>query len=223
MIPNEFIFFLHVCAITISIAWATYFGERALITLITIFIVLANLFVTQTITLVGFTATSSDVFTVGCGLALLMLQEKYGKNVAQKAVWISFGGLIITLVLAQFHLWYLPAATDFARPAFNTILGYTPRIFCASIFAYIISQYANIFLYSWLQKRALFIPTVIKTYLILASSNLLDTLVFSVVGLYGVISPLSSIIFVSYAIKIITVFLTVPLSKLFLRITHSLK
>jgi len=223
MIANELIFLFHVCVITTSVASAVYFGERALVMLITLFIVLANLFVTQTITLFGFIATSSDVFTVGSGLALLMLQERYGKSAVQKAIWISFGGLIITLILAQFHLWYLPASTDFARPAFNTILSSTPRIFFASIFAYVISQCMNVFLYSWLQKILLGVSTVIKTYLVLVISSLIDTLVFSFVGLYGVIYPLGSIIFVSYVIKIITVLVTVPISALFLRVIRSAK
>lgn len=220
MIANELIFIIHTCIITISVTVAAYLGKEALVSLIMLFVFMANLFVTQAITLFGFTATSSEAFIVGCSLSLILLQEHYGSTTARRAIIISFFGLITALIMTRVQLWYLPIPSDIMQPAFRTILQYTPRIVLASIIAYLLSQYSNSIIYAFLQKKLPHSWFTIKAYCALACAHLIDTLAFAFIGLYGIIHPITSVILVSYLIKIVTIVIASPLVSLGNRLTH---
>ena len=153
MIPNELIFVFHTLLVTFGVIIAARYGQQALVSTIVLLTITANLFVTQTIVLCGFTATSTDAFVVGYSLALVLLQENYGLAQARRAIVISFAGFILFTLFSWIQLWYLPAPTDFMHPAFATILYKLPRLLIASAIAYIISQYTNTLLYSQLQKK----------------------------------------------------------------------
>ena len=72
---NELIFLSQIFLISASTLAALYIGKEALISLICLQCVLANIFVLKEITLCGLTATGSDAFTVGIVLGLNLLQN----------------------------------------------------------------------------------------------------------------------------------------------------
>lgn len=92
----NFLLFLLSCALVAGFSW--YFciqGKGALTTWIALVSLMANLFVLKQIDLFGFNATASDVFAVGSLLGLNLLQEKFGREAAQRAIWVSFSALIL--------------------------------------------------------------------------------------------------------------------------------
>ena len=221
MIPNELIFVFHTLLVTFGVIIAARYGQQALVSTIVLLTITANLFVTQTIVLCGFIATSTDAFVVGYSVALVLLQENYGLAQARRAIVISFAGFILFTLFSWIQLWYLPAPTDFMHPAFATILYKLPRLLIASAIAYIISQYTNTLLYSQLQKKLPQNWFLARTYGSIVSTQLLDTALFSFLGLYGVINNVGSIIFVSYSIKLAAIFITVPLLKILKSLKHA--
>jgi len=214
MIPNELIFLVHALAVTSVVILAARWSQAALTSTIVLFTLAANLFVTKTITLCGFIATSTDAFVIGYSLAITLLQEYYGRAQARRAIIVGFAGLAAFALFSQLHLWYLPAPTDTMHPAFSTILHVIPRLLLASALAYLVAEYLNTVIYGFLQKSLPSSWLLTRTYSSIIFTQFLDTVLFAFIGLYGVITPLFSIILVSYTIKIITLALTVPLLSL---------
>lgn len=210
MIYNELIFVLHVITVTVIIALATRIGKEALIAVMALQAVLANLFVTQEITLFTLNITSSDVFAVGGSLTLNLLLEYYDKKTAYRAIAISFAGLIFYTIMSYFHLWYTPAPTDVMRPHFTAILQPAARLLGASLLAYLAAQITVFFLYRTIQKYVTS-QFVIRNYLVISASQLVDTCTFALVGLYGIVSSVGSIILASYTIKLFSIFLITSL------------
>lgn len=217
---NELLFLAHALAIGMFALVSLRFGKEALVAFIATCGILANLFVVKQITLFGLTATGSDAFTIGAVLGLNLLQEYYGKESTIKAIWISFIMLVLYGLMSQIHLAYVPSPFDTMHAHFAPILGLMPRIVIASFTAYIIVAYFEAWLYRILKNRWHEKHLVLRNYISMSIAQLLDTILFSFLGLYGVVEHVWHIIAISYAIKIATIAVATPLvgfSKYFLQ------
>lgn len=198
---NEILFLLHILAVVGFVFVSLRLGKNALIALAAFQAALANLFVVKQIGLFGLTVTCSDVFAVGGILTLNLLQEYFGKEAAAQAVRISFFCLLFFALMSQLHLLYSPADADQTHAAFKTIFSSSPRILLASVSVFYLVQKIDVRLFSWLKtfyegKR---LPWRIGLSLLL--SQFLDTVLFSFLGLYGIVASVGSIILVSLAVK----------------------
>ncbi|MCK4265357.1 queuosine precursor transporter [Candidatus Babeliales bacterium] len=208
---NEILFLAHIIFITASTLGALKLGKEALMSCIALQAVLANFFVLKQITLVGFNATCSDVFIIGSVLGLNLLNEYFGPREAKLAVWISFAAMIFFGFMSQMHLFYIPSSFDSAHGHFLKLLTPAPRILVASFAAYFISTRFDVWFYSFL-KKMISEKLVLRTTLSIMTTQLLDTILFSFLGLYGVLNSILSIMFVSYLIKLSIIFISAPLS-----------
>lgn len=227
---NELIFIAYVLTVSTAALVALRIGKSALIGLICVQCILVNLFVTKEIVLFGFTATASDALAVGITLSLNLLQEFFGKYTARKTIWISFAGSIFYTVLTMLHLAYKPGITDVSQSAFETLLRPMPRIVVASLFVYIIVQYLDSYLFGYLSQRFKHKHFILRNYASTAISQLVDTVLFSFLGLYCLnqnfckLSTIVQIIVVSYIIKLLVILIAGPylaLSKLFIKAKNS--
>jgi len=207
---NTLIFLAQTSIIGISALIALQLGKEALVAFICTQCVLANLFVTKQITLFGFNATASDAFTIGAVLGLNLLQEYYGKNITKKAVWISFFILIFYAIMSQIQLIFVPSSFDVNQPHFYAILYAMPRITVASFSVYLFVQHLDRILYGYLKKLFNNEYLVARNYLSIGLCQLVDTILFSFLGLYGIVQNLGSIILISYTIKMVALFMTTP-------------
>jgi uncharacterized integral membrane protein (TIGR00697 family) len=207
---NELIFLTQVVFISCGTLAALYMGKQALISLICLQCVLANIFVLKEITLCGLTATGSDAFTVGIVLGLNLLQEYYGRSITRKTIWLSFGLLLFYIIVSSIHLHYIPALTDTMHHHYQALCGHMPRIMIASLLVYLVVQLFDTTLFArlnqWFGGRYLVLRVIIS----LSISQLLDTVLFSYLGLYGIISNIGQIIIVSYTIKLVSIVLSSP-------------
>lgn len=72
-----------------------------------------------------------------------VLTEVYGYQRARRVIWLGFFCNLIA-VLAIWLAGIMPAAPFWkAQEAYDTILGYTPRLLTASFLAYLIGEFAN--------------------------------------------------------------------------------
>lgn len=207
---NSLIFLLQTSIIGISSLIALRLGKEALVAFICTQCVLANLFVTKQITLFGLNATASDAFTIGAVLGLNLLQEYYGKTITKKAVWISFFILLFYAIMSQIQLIFVPSQFDVNQPHFYAILYAMPRITVASFSVYLFVQHLDRRLYGYLKKLFNDRFLVIRNYISIGACQLVDTILFSFLGLYGIVDNIGSIILVSYTIKLAALFLTTP-------------
>ncbi len=207
---NELIFITQTVLIASTTLLALRMGKEALVAFIAVQCILANLFVIKQTALCGLTATCADAFSIGAVLGLNLLQEYYGKATAKKTIFISFFLLIFYAVITHLHLLFIPHTADTAHNAFATILSSMPRIAAASFGVYVCVQYLDTLLYSWLKRKFHDRFLVVRTGISIALTQLLDTVLFSYVGLYGIVDNIGEIIVVSYGIKLAALLIALP-------------
>lgn len=217
---NELLFIAQTTLIGSSLLIALRMGKEALIAVIATQAVLANLFVVKQLALLSFNATAADAYAVGCMLGLNLLQEYYGKEITRSAIVISFFVAVFFAISSQLHLLYIPLITDTTHDAFNTILSATPRIVTASLCTYYIVQRFDMVLYGTLKNHFNGRLYILRNWISISCSQLLDTILFSFLGLYGIVTNVWEIILVSYSIKLAVLFLNTPFLVIARKIRH---
>jgi len=207
---NELIFLIQAAVVGLSTLGALALGREALVTFLCVQCVLANLFVLKQTTLLGLNATCSDAFTIGATLGLNVLQEYFGRAIARRAIWINFFVLIAYAIFSRIQLAYLPSAADTMQPFYLPILAVMPRIVIASFSVYLIAQTVDYFVYGLLKNSPRRMPLLVRNYASMLISQLVDTILFTFFGLYGLIDNLWQVIVISYTIKVISIFLQTP-------------
>ena len=93
---------------------------------------------------------------------------------------------------------------------FMPLLNLMPRIVVASFSVYLISQMADYYLYGFLKKILQDRYIIIRNYASIAFCQLLDTVLFSFLGLYGIIDNIWEVIIISYLIKLVSIIIATP-------------
>lgn len=207
---NELIFLIHIFTVSAAVLVALRLGKEALICLIGLSCILANLFVCKQITLFGFTPTASDAVAVSAALGLNVLQEYFGKKAAQFAIWTSFAGCIFYTLLSLIHLAYEPTAFDMTQGHYYAILSPAPRLIIASLISYFISQQTDYRIFGLLKDRMAYLPFYMRSFISAALSQLVDTISFSFLGLYGIMENMLHVIIISYLIKLVIILCSGP-------------
>ncbi len=214
---NELIFFFHIVAILSFLAIANRYGKEALISFFCVSALFANVFVTKQIDLFGANVTCTDAFAVSCMISLNLLQEKYGKALAKKAIWIAFMILSYFTLMSQIHLFYTPNHYDQSQSAFEMVFAHTPRLLAASLGVAFIVQRIDVHIFGLIKSK---FPTNFffrfgGAFLV---SQMIDTMLFSLIGLKGLVANIVDIMIVSFFVKLAIFFLMSPLTKYLLKI-----
>jgi queuosine precursor transporter len=206
---NESIFFLHSIIVISFLYLMLYLGKEALTCFFAISWVFANLFVTKEILFFGYEVTATDVYTIGGMLALSCLTEYWGRKAASKALKLSLILLLFTTIAAVFQLAYIPSPSDSRHPYFEKLFSSTPRLMIASAISFITTQSIEITLLSYM-KRFTKLPFWLRAYSTGTCTQLIDTLLFSFLGLYGLVHSIWDIVVVSFCIKLVVLTTTTP-------------
>jgi len=139
-----------------------------------------------------------------------VISEIWGRRYANMVVLVGFIGLVCTFLLIQLALWCPPAPFWHQEEAFHGVLGMTPRIIAASLAAYILSQFHDVWLYNLLKDRMrgrrLWLRNNVATIL----SQLIDSVVFIGIAFYGVM-PVWPLIVGQWTIKVALALCDTPL------------
>ncbi len=207
---NEIVFIAHSLIIGLATLVALRSGKHALIALIALQAVLTNLFVLKQHVLFGFNATCADAYTIGAVVGLNLLQEYYGRKATQQAIWISFGALVFYTIMGHFHLLYTPSIFDTAHEHYYALLAFMPRIALASFTSYFIVQQLDYLIFGTLKRFFQGRYLLMRYYISIGICQLIDTILFSFLGLYGIIDNIRDIIIFSYIIKLAAIVLATP-------------
>lgn len=207
---NELIFLLHAIIISGCAVGMLGLGKEALVTFIVLLGILSNLFITKQIILFGLNAVATDAFAVGAILGLQLLQEYYGREITRRAIAISFFLLLFYALVSWIHLSYVPSLVDSSHQHFVAILKHMPRIALASLTSYFASQLLDYHLYGLLKRIFAGRYLLFRSYVSLITVQLFDTVLFSFLGLYGIIVNIGNIIMISFAIKMVVIFISTP-------------
>jgi uncharacterized integral membrane protein (TIGR00697 family) len=217
---NEALFFFHIILVMAFGFGALKMGKTALSTWVALQAVLANLFVIKQICFLEFHVTCSDVFAVGSIFGFNLLREYHGQKAAKRALWICFFAMIFFAVMAQIHLFYLASSFDTSQQAFEVVLSSSPRLLATSLIVFILVQQIDLHLFGIFKKKFQFLPLSLRNAFSVSITQFLDTFLFSILGLWGLVAHLSDIILISFLIKLLVIALMSPLmhfSKRFVR------
>lgn len=212
---NEIVFLLHILIISGFTIAALKISKETLIATIALFCVLANLFVLKQIDLFGLIPTASDAFSVGAILGINLLQEYFGKQVSRCAIITSFFSTILYAIVSQIHMVYAPSICDLSCAHYNFILKFMPRLAIASIVVTLITQIIDRKLYAFLQNKFVGKHFAIRNFISLFIVQLIDTVLFTFAGLWGIMENLRGVIIVSFLVKLATILISVPIISIF--------
>jgi len=205
---NEILFFCHSITLLGIIAYATQQSLPMLTTCLAFNMVFANFFVLKQIILFGFTVTATDVFIVSITLGLGVMQKFYGEKAVRNAITINIFASFVYLVCTTFHLAYQAAPIDYAHQHYQTLLEFMPRIMIASLFvSWCTEQFNRVLIRNFLK---LFNPTA-ATIWASCIAQTVDTIAFSILGLYGIAHSIVDIIQVSLIIKYTLLIISTPI------------
>jgi len=213
---NELIFFTHISLIVLVTYFALRLGKPYLIAWTALQAVLANLFVIKQTMLFGLNVTCSDAYAVGGFLSLNLAQEYFGKETAKKMLYTSLFILGAFGVFSFVQLQYVPSNADWANNHFVALLKHSPRILGTSFICFFIAQAIDLFTFSKIRKK---LPLVVAMIVTLTISQAIDTTLFGVLALSGLVESLWSIIAMSMAIKMICI-ITMSLSSKGMRMAY---
>ncbi len=117
-----------------------------------------------------------------------MITEHYGKEAAQRSIWISFSAQIIVTILMVLTLGHTPVTGDAGHLAMETLFVPSPRLVIASLVSFVISLMLDIQLYNalnrWTHQRFLWLRTGASTIV----GALADNIIFSTLA-WVILSP----------------------------------
>lgn len=211
---NELLFLVQTIFTVLFAFAALRLGKECLISWVVLQGVLANIMVFKLRTFFGWTCVCSDVYAVGCVFGLNLIQEYFGKEIAQKTIWFNFFAMLFFVLMSRFQLAYTPALTDTAQASYETLLAPAPRIMAASTIAFLVGQFVNLRIFSFFRNLLGENRFALRLTLSLSITQLLDTVLFGILGLYGIVQDLGQILLIAYLIKMCVVLGSFPLTVL---------
>lgn len=217
--PNDILIILSIL-VTYGgvVAFYRFFGKGGLLAFSVMASILANIEVLILVNAFGVEMTLGNVLFASTFLITDILSENHSRKDANRAVLISTVCSVMFIVISQMWLLYTPSENDWASGAIHTIFASTPRIVCASLVVYFVSQIVDVWLYhKWWdlckkhfkdERKGLWIRNNGSTLI----SQLLNTFLYTLLAFYGTYSmqTLISIFISSYVIYICTSLVDTP-------------
>ena len=200
------------------VAFYRFFGKGGLLAFSVMASILANIEVLSLVNAFGIEMTLGNVLFASTFLITDILSENHTRKDASRAVLISTMCSVMFIFISQMWLLYTPSENDWASGAIRTIFASTPRIVCASLVVYFVSQIVDVWLYhKWWdlckkyfkdERKGLWIRNNGSTLV----SQLLNTFLYTFLAFYGTYSmdTLISIFISSYMIYICTSLVDTP-------------
>lgn len=125
--------------------------------------------------------------TIMCSLAFLtsdIITEHYGVKAAKLSVYLSFAMQIIFVIAMQMTLAYQPQTDAFFHPL-QTVFLPMPRLFFASVGAYLTTQLLDIYIFAAIKRR---LPAQkwlwLRSFAASSIASLADSIIFSALAWY---------------------------------------
>ena len=184
---NEIGFALLVIVSMCTALLAYKLGKVWLSTFIALCLILANITGPKVIEVFGFAITAGTPMFAALVFGTDMLAERYGKKVAQQAVFIGFMGMAFFIALSQIVLMMTPLPfAETPGNAIDTIYSSSLRMMIASPVAYLIWQSFDVWLYDKIHQKTgekmLWLRNNASTFTTMVGS----TLTFFFLAFYGV-------------------------------------
>jgi len=210
---NELLWFglMILCYLAVLLIYKL-FGRKGLFAWVAMSIILANIQVMKTIQIFGLVTAEGNIVYSSIFFVSDILNEVYGKKEARKAVYVGFFVLVMTTVIMQVTLMFIPDSSDTMAPHLTAIFGFMPRIALASLTAYICSQMYDVWMYAFIKKYHGRKLLWLRSNVSVIFSQLIDNTMFTIIAFYGIFSwdIILQIYVTSLMLKIIVSFVDTP-------------
>ncbi len=154
-------------------------------------------------------ATAASIIFPVTFLLTDVVNEKFGRKETHKMIFLAF----VTQVAAAFFIFLaikIPSAPFWTnQEMFNSILGFAPRVMIASWIAFLISENADAYIFSWFKKLTQGKHLWSRNIFSAIPAMTLDTIIFVTIAFYG-IQPLLPLIFGVLIIKWLVGIIDIP-------------
>lgn len=179
-------------------------------------LLISNIASTKILTLWKFTFDGGTILFPLSYIFGDILTEVYGYKKSRRVIWTGFlAALLMSLVLYIVQI--LPPAADWPnQQAYESLIGFIPRIVLASLIAYFAGEFSNSYLLSRLKiktnGRFLWLRTITSTLI----GEGIDTMLFCIIAFYGTMpnSLLIAILLSNYIFKCSVEVLLTPVTYL---------
>lgn len=207
---NISILFLHIFLVSALTLFFLRQGKEASIAYLAVLGIAANLFVHKQIDLFGLSVTCSDALAVGYLLGANLIQEFFGRKTAKKTIGISLFLSAAFVMLSFIHLAYQPNIHDTTHSHFVLLLKPMPRIMIASVLSFLIVQFLDLSFFSYLRSKTEGRFLTGRVFLSAVLAHGLDTILFSFLGLYGIVHDITTVMLFSFLVKMAVVLVSTP-------------
>ncbi|MFC1691426.1 queuosine precursor transporter [Nanoarchaeota archaeon] len=188
------------------------FGKVGLYGMIVMSIIICNIQVLKLVDIFGVAVTLGNVLYGSIFFATDLLSEFHGKKAAKKGVWLGFFALVLATLYMQIALIFKPNIEDFVQPHMVAIFSLMPRIVVASLIAYLISQFHDIWAFHMWKKKTHGKHLWLRNNASTLISQLIDSAVFTTIAFLGVfpIGVFWQILITTYVFKLIVAIADTP-------------
>jgi len=186
--------------------------DRAFIILLSIFaagITIASVLANKIISVLGLFMPAGILAYSITFICTDVIIEIWGKQRANQTVLGGFIAIVAVLILIQIGLYWPKAPFWNNEAAFQSILGNTTRIIVASVVAYLVSQFHDVWAFHFWKKKTNDRHLWLRNNLSTAVSQFLDSCIFITIAFYGV-TPIWPLILGQWIIKITIALLDTP-------------
>lgn len=195
----------------VYVAWKI--GEERLYTAIVVFLILIATTGGKLVEFLGHETNAGNIFYASVFLATYFFLERYGKAGGIRTLWLSVIIVASYAGLVQLAILYEGAASTAAlNDALDVVFGDSIRVTVASIFAYIVSQFANIHLFCYLKKRMQQHNVWLRANISNVFAQIIDSAIFFPIAFFGInVTNIWDIIITGLFIKIVYMVCAAPL------------
>ena len=185
---NEIIFAISIVIELCFVFICFRLGREWLFGSILINLILVTTFGAKLVPFFGFVVNFGNVFYASVFVATYFLIEHHGSKNGLRSVWLGASAVTFFVLCSQFAISLQGIEqSEVISKTMSTLFHLAPRIFIASILAYILAQYLNVWLYSNLMdrdgsKKLWFRITVAAFF-----AQILDSIVFFLVAFFAVL------------------------------------
>lgn len=186
--------------------------DRAFIILLSIFaagITIASVLANKIISVFGLFMPAGILAYSITFICTDVISEIWGKQRANQTVLGGLIAIVAVLILIQIGLYWPKAPFWNNEAAFQSILGSTTRIIVASVAAYLVSQFHDVWAFHFWKKKTNDRHLWLRNNLSTAVSQFLDSCIFITIAFYGV-TPIWPLILGQWIIKIAIALLDTP-------------
>ncbi len=152
---NELLFFGTILLIFFGLTLAfKFFGKMGVFAWAIMATIIANIEVAKCVDMFGLAVTLGNVIYGSVFLCTDILSEFFGEKEAKKCVNLTLVFMVVSTILFQVSLLFVPNAQDTLSPSLKAVFAMVPRFTATSIVCFLVSNKLDIYLYQWIKKRS---------------------------------------------------------------------